>query len=302
MEYDIAIAGSGPAGLTAAIYAARAGLKAIVLEKDPMGSGQIAVTERVDNYPGLYGINGFDLGERFRQQAEALGTEIKDIEITAIKPVSGEFDLILKNGEKLHSKTVIYAAGTSYRRLDVKGSDLVGISHCATCDGVFYKGKTAAVIGGGDTAITDAIYLSRIAKKVLIIHRRDRPRAAKALEEKAKAISNIEFYLDARLEEILGENGRVSGIRLNQKGEEKEIAAEGIFAAIGSIPNTFILEGLVDLDQNGFIKAGEDGVTSLKGFFAAGDVRVKALRQVVTAASDGANCVNSAEKYINGEG
>ena len=163
-------------------------------------------------------------------------------------------------------------------------------------------GETAAVIGGGDTAITDAIYLSRIAKKVLIIHRRDRLRAAKSLEEKAKAISNIEFYLDARLEEILGENGRVSGIRLNQKGEEKEIAAEGIFAAIVSIPNTSILEGLVDLDQNGFIKAGEDGVTSLKGFFAAGDVRVKALRQVVTAASDGANCVNSAEKYINGEG
>lgn len=300
MEYDIAIVGSGPAGLTAAIYAARAGLKAIVLEKDPMGSGQIAVTERVDNYPGLYGISGYELGEKFRQQAETLGTEIKDTEVTAIKPVSGEFDLILKNGDKLHSKTVIYAAGASYRRLEVKGSDLVGISHCATCDGVFYKDKTVAVIGGGDTALTDAVYLSRIAKKVLIIHRRDRLRAAGSLVEKASAVSNIEFYLDAQLEEILGD-GRVNGIKITQKGETKEISADGIFAAIGSIPNTFILEGLVDLDQNGCIKAGEDGITSLKGFFAAGDVRTKALRQVITAASDGANCVNSVERYINGE-
>lgn len=300
MEYDIIIIGSGPAGLTAAIYAARAGLKAIVFEKDPMGSGQIAVTERVDNYPGLYGISGYELGDKFRQQAEDLGTEVRDTEVTAIKPVSSGFDVILKNGEAVHSKTIIYAAGTSYRRLEVKGSDLVGISHCATCDGVFYKGKEVAVIGGGDTAITDAVYLSRIAKKVYVIHRRDKLRAAKSLVERAQAISGIELCLDCHLEEILGE-GRVRGVKLTQKGKPREIAVEGVFAAIGSIPNTFILEGLVDLDKNGYIMADEDGVTSLKGFFAAGDVRTKALRQVVTAAADGACCVDSAEKFIIGE-
>lgn len=296
--YDTAIIGSGPAGLTAAIYAARAKLSAVVYEKDFMGNGAIAVTEQVDNYPALPGVSGYDLGEKMRAHAEQLGARIVTAEVSSITKTDGGFEILFKDGNNESSRTVIYAAGTSYRRLDVPGDRLLGVSYCATCDGAFYEGRTVTVIGGGDTALTDALYLAKLAVKVYLVHRRDQFRANASLVEKAKAALNIEFVLNATPVRILGEKN-VSGIVITRGGKEETIPTDGVFAAIGSIPNTFILNGLVGLDKSGYIIASEDGVTSLDGFFAAGDVRTKALRQVVTACSDGADCVNSVENYLN---
>lgn len=295
---DILIIGSGPAGLTASIYAARSGLSFSVLEREENGTGQIALTHQVDNYPGLLGITGFDLGERLRAHAENLGAHFIDGEATKITPNGQGFNILLSDGGKLHSKTIIYAAGTRYRPLEIKGGDLEGISYCASCDGAFYKDCTVAVIGGGDTALTDALYLSNTAKKVLIIHRRDKFRAASYLVKRASETPNIEFLLNAQVTELKGEK-TVKSVVINRSGIAEEIPVDGVFAAIGSDPNTAILKEIADLDNSGYIKAQEDGITSLSGLFAAGDVRTKALRQVVTAVSDGANCVSSAEAYLN---
>ena len=297
--YDIIIIGSGPAGLAAAIYAGRAQLKAVVAEKDYMGSGQIAASERVDNYPGLLGIGGYELGEKFRQHAEQLGAEFFEGEASGINKSGGIFEVDFKDGKKLSGKSIIYAAGTSYRRLDVKGSELLGVSYCAACDGAFYKDKTVAVVGGGDTALGDAVYLANIAKKVYIIHRREEFRANMTLQDSAFNNPKIEVIRNAVPAEIIGEK-RVEAIEIIRSGEKIRLDADGIFVAIGSVPNTQILNGIVDLDGSGYIIAGENGITSAKGIFAAGDVRTKTLRQVVTAAADGAACVQSAENYLRG--
>lgn len=299
--YDIIIIGSGPAGLSAAIYAARAQLKAIVAEKEYMGTGQIAESERVDNYPGLFGENGFDLGEKFRSHAEALGAEFYEGEAAEITADDNGYTVHFADGSALKAKVIIYAAGASHRRLGIKGEDEFsgrGVSWCAVCDGAFYKDKTVAVVGGGDTALGDALLLSKIAEKVYLIHRRQELRANRSLQEKVKNTQNIELVLGAVPKEITGEKS-VRGIVIEQSGLERIIDADGVFIAIGSDPNTAILKGLADLDENGYVIAGEDGMTSAKGIFAAGDVRTKGLRQVVTAASDGANCVNSAEEYLS---
>lgn len=296
--YDIVIIGSGPAGLSAAVYASRAQFSAVVAEKDYMGAGQIAASEQVDNYLGLPGINGFELGEKFREHAVSLGAEFFEGEVSRISKKAESYTVTFKDGSTLESKCVIYAAGTSYRRLEIPGGELLGVSYCATCDGAFYKGKTAAVVGGGDTALGDALYLSKIAEKVYLIHRRDTFRANKALQELVKKTPNIEVILNAVPTKVMGEK-RVEGLEISVSGETRSLAVNGVFVAIGSVPNTGILDGICDLDQNGYIIADEDGITSADGFFAAGDVRTKALRQVVTAVSDGANCVLSAENYIN---
>lgn len=299
--YDIVIIGSGPAGLSAAIYAARAQLKAIVAEKEYMGTGQIAESERVDNYPGLFGENGFDLGEKFRSHAEALGAEFYEGEAAEITADDNGYTVHFADGSALKAKAIIYAAGASHRRLGIKGEDEFsgrGVSWCAVCDGAFYKDKTVAVVGGGDTALGDALLLSKIAKKVYLIHRRQELRANRSLQEKVKNTQNIELVLGAVPKEITGKKS-VRGIVIELSGLERIIDADGVFIAIGSDPNTAILKGLADLDENGYVIAGEDGMTSAKGIFAAGDVRTKGLRQVVTAASDGANCVNSAEEYLS---
>lgn len=299
--YDIVIIGSGPAGLSAAIYAARAQLKAIVAEKEYMGTGQIAESERVDNYPGLFGENGFDLGEKFRSHAEALGAEFYEGEAAEITADDSGYTVHFTDGSSLKARAIIYAAGAFHRRLGIKGEDEFsgrGVSWCAVCDGAFYKDKTVAVVGGGDTALGDALLLSKIAKKVYLIHRRQELRANRSLQEKVKNTQNIELVLGAVPKEITGEKS-VRGIVIEQTGSERIIDADGVFIAIGSDPNTAILRGLADLDENGYVIAGEDGMTSAKGIFAAGDVRTKGLRQVVTAASDGANCVNSAEEYLS---
>lgn len=296
--YDIVIIGSGPAGLSAAVYASRAQFSAVVAEKDYMGAGQIAASEQVDNYLGLPGINGFELGEKFREHAVSLGAEFFEGKVSGISKSAESYTVSFKDGSTLESKCVIYAAGTSYRRLEIPGGELLGVSYCATCDGAFYKGKTAAVVGGGDTALGDALYLSKIAEKVYLIHRRDTFRANKALQELVKKTPNIEVILNAVPTKVIGEK-RVEGLEISVSGETRSLAVNGVFVAIGSVPNTGILNGICSLDKNGYIIADEDGITSADGFFAAGDVRTKALRQVVTAVSDGANCVLSAENYIN---
>lgn len=299
--YDIVIIGSGPAGLTAAIYAARAQLSAVVVEKEYMGTGQIAESERVDNYPGLFGENGFDLGEKFRSHAESLGAEFYEGEAVGITPDANGYTVRFADSNTLQTKTIIYAAGASHRRLGIPGEDAFsgkGVSWCAVCDGAFYKNKTVAVVGGGDTALGDALFLSKIAKKVYLIHRRQTFRANLSLQEKVRNTANIELVLDAVTEEITGEKN-VSGILISQNGTQQHIEADGVFVAVGSVPNTSILEGLVRLDAGGYIIAQENGVTSAEGIFAAGDVRTKHLRQVVTAVSDGANCVLSAESYLS---
>lgn len=295
--YDIVIIGSGPAGLSAAVYASRAQFSAVVAEKDYMGAGQIAASEQVDNYLGLPEINGYELGEKFREHAVSLGTEFFEGEVSGISKNAESYTVSFKDGSTLESRCIIYAAGTSYRRLEIPGGELLGVSYCATCDGAFYKGKTAAVVGGGDTALGDALYLSKIAEKVYLIHRRDTFRANRALQELVKKTPNIEVILNAVPTKVIGEK-RVEGLEISVSGETKNFKVNGVFVAIGSVPNTGILNGICSLDKNGYIIADEDGITSADGLFAAGDVRTKALRQVVTAVSDGANCVLSAENYI----
>lgn len=298
--YDVIIIGSGPAGLSAAIYAQRAKLKTAVIEKEFMGTGQIAESSRVDNYPGLFGESGYDLGEKFRNHAESVGAEFVEVEVSEIKPENNAYRVIFSDGNALETKTVIYAAGTKRRKLDIKGEQEFsgkGISYCAVCDGAFYEGKSVAVIGGGDTALSDAVYLSEIAERVYIIHRRDAFRASESLQETVKNIPNIELILNAVPTEFFGEK-QLSGIKYIQNGEEKTLSVSGSFTAIGSIPNSDLLKEIADLDNNGYIIANEDGITSAKGIFAAGDVRTKKLRQVITAASDGANCVESVRNYL----
>lgn len=302
--YDTIIIGSGPAGLSAAVYAKRAALNAIVIEKEYGGTGQIAESERVDNYLGLYGENGFDMGEKFRAHAEALGTEFVETAVAEIVPDDGGYKVMLSDGNSFATKTIVYAAGASHRRLDIKGEAELsgkGVSYCAVCDGAFYKDKTVAVIGGGDTALGDALFLSKIAEKVYLIHRREEFRANKTLQEKVFSTDNIEIIVNAVPVEIIGEK-RVEAIRINRSGTEETLQISGVFAAIGTVPNSGLLQGLAELSSDGYVIAGEDCAASAKGIFAAGDVRTKALRQVITAAADGANSILSVERYLEENG
>lgn len=299
--YDILIVGSGPAGLTAAIYAARANLNFAVVEKDYMSSGQISITDRVDNYPGLYGIGGYELGEKFREHAEQLGTDFITGEVIDIKKNNNVFLLMLKDGRSLQSKSVIYAAGALHRHLNIEGENEFsarGVSYCASCDGAFFKDKVTTVIGGGDTALSDSLLLSKICKKVFLVHRRAEFRGAKSLLERVKNTENIEIITPVVPVKIIGEK-LVNGIVLKYGDDRiKTLETDGIFVAVGMEPNNFGLNGLAEIDAGGYVIADEMGITSVDGLFAAGDVRTKDFRQVVTAVSDGANCVASAEKYL----
>lgn len=299
--YDVIIIGSGPAGLAAAIYAERAKLKTITLEKNMMSGGQVLNTYEVDNYPGLQGINGFDMGMKFREHAEALGAkfvedEVLDMDFTsAVKKVSG------KKGT-YETKTVLISTGAHYRKLGVSGEaeySGLGVSYCATCDGAFFRDKVVAVVGGGNVALEDAIFLARSCKKVYLIHRRDALRGVKALQEKVLATENIEVLWSHTVEDIFGED-IVAGITVKdlKKNEEREVALDGVFIAVGILPNSEMFKGKVDMDDYGYIIAGEDTRTSVPGVFVAGDIRTKSLRQIVTAVSDGANAVTSIERYL----
>jgi thioredoxin reductase (NADPH) len=296
---DILIIGSGPAGLSAAVYAKRANLNVVVAEKVFYGTGQIAESSLVDNYLGFAGIPGFDLGEKFREHAEGLGVEFKDGEAESFQFVDNVWNVTFKNGDVVQTKTVIYAAGAMHRHLGIKGeNDLAGkgVSYCATCDGAFFKNKVTAVVGGGDTALDDALYLSDIANKVYIIHRRNEFRGSAKTVEKLLAKDNVECVLEAKPVEIQGQD-KVCAIQLE---DGRKLDVDGVFIAVGMIPITDAIKEIVEVDKTGYVVADETGVTSAQGFFVAGDVRTKALRQVVTAVSDGANAATSAEMYIKG--
>ena len=301
MLYDVIIIGSGPAGLSAAIYAQRAKLATLVIEKAPMSGGQILNTYEVDNYPGIPGVGGFDLGSKFRAHADALGCSFVTAEVREIQEEEGKKKIVTEK-ETYETKTLILSTGATHRKLGVPGEEELmgmGVSYCATCDGAFFKGKTTAVIGGGDVALEDALFLARLCEKVYLVHRRDEFRGAKVLQERVFETENIEVVWDSVVKEIQGED-MVEKISIyNKKKEEKsELEVQGVFIAVGIQPNTEIYRNLVKMDEGGYIIAGEDGVTQTKGVFAAGDLRTKQLRQVITAASDGANAVTSVEKYL----
>lgn len=295
---DTIIIGSGPAGLSASIYIKRANLNVLVIEKDYEGTGQVAESGKVDNYLGIPGISGYELGEKFREHALKAGVNFLEANVINIKNQKDNILRVeLENGEYVEAKTIIYAAGATHRRLNVLGEEKYlgrGVSYCAICDGAFYKNKVVAVIGGGDVALDDAVYLSEIAKKVYLIHRRKEFRGAESTLNLLKEKENVEILIDSEVDSILGDD-KVTGILLKNK---REIILDGIFSAIGMIPKTEILKEVIDLDEYGYVKADETGETNLKGFFVAGDVRQKELRQIVTAVSDGANAATSAINYI----
>lgn len=294
---DAIIIGSGPAGLAAAIYGKRANLNIAVVEKEYEGTGQIAESSCVDNYLGLPGINGYDLGEQFRNHAVDFGVDFIEHEVVAIEKQPGGWKLAFEDGSSKEARTVIYAAGAQPRKADVPGEDRYigkGVSYCAICDGAFYKGKTVAVLGGGDTAVDEALYLSDLCEKVYLIHRRTEFRGAAQRVEQARKKANIEFVLGETVKEFVG-GEKLTAVRLNSG---TSIELNGVFVAYGSKPQTELLRDIVALDDSGYVVANEDGRTSQEGFFVAGDVRTKTLRQVVTAVSDGANAITSVAEYI----
>lgn len=297
---DLLIIGSGPAGLSASVYAKRANLDALVVEKEYLGTGQIAESGQVDNYIGLVGKSGYDLGEAFRQDAEKLGVSFYEAEARKIIQRDGCWAVEFGNGEVIEAKAVIYAAGAAHRRLQVPGEERLagnGVSFCALCDGAFYQKKTVAVIGGGDTALDDAVYLSDIAERVYLIHRRKEFRASESNVLRVQAKANIEIILSANVTEIIGVH-QVEGVVLDN-GDKLQV--DGVFIGVGMEPQTELLENIVTIDDYGYAVADETGKTGAPGFFVAGDVRAKKLRQVVTAAADGANAAVSAAEYIKGK-
>ena len=300
--YDLAILGGGPAGITAAIYASRARLNTIWIDKNFAPGGQITATYEVDNYPGMPGISGMDLGEAFGEHARKLGLEPKREKLLSLENISGDIKTIHTKKNEYQARTIILAFGAEHRKLDIPGEDDLGglgVSYCATCDGAFYKDRTVVVVGGGNAAAEDAVFLSGLCKKVYLVHRRDELRADKAIQEKIFDCENIEMVWDSVPLEILGQD-EVTGIKIRnvKTEEERELDTDGVFIAVGIVPNTTFVKAQLELDENGYICAGEEGITSAAGVFAAGDIRTKALRQVVTAVSDGANAVASVQKYL----
>ena len=299
--YDMVILGGGPGGYTAALYAARAGLDVVVLERLSAG-GQMALTSQIDNYPGFpEGVDGFELGMKFQEQAERFGAvteyaEVKSLDLRAEPKV-----VSTSEGDYL-ARTVVIATGAGPRKLGLDGEERLsgrGIHYCAHCDGMFYRDKVVAIVGGGNSAAAEAAFLSRIAKKVILIHRRDTLRATKIYHEPLKKLQNLEFRWNSAVTEILGEN-RLDRIRVENllSGESEELHIDALFVSIGRKPATALVEGQLEL-ENGYIIAGEDTKTSIPGVYAVGDLRTKALRQIITAAADGANAAHAAEGYLS---
>lgn len=300
--YDLVIIGSGPAGLAAAIYAQRAKLNTLVIERAMVSGGQVLNTYEVDNYPGLPGIGGYELGMKFREHADKLGARFAEDEVVRVEDEGdGKEKRVIGEKDTYEAKALILATGAHHRLLGVPGEKELsgaGVSYCATCDGAFFRNKVTAVVGGGDVAVEDAIFLARMCTKVYVVHRRDELRAAKSLQEKLFSLDNVEMVWDSVAEEIQGE-GQVEGLAVSnvKTGEKRVLPLQGVFIAVGITPESQAFEGLVEM-ENGYIKAGEDCATSAAGIFAAGDVRQKNLRQIITAAADGANAVTSVEHYL----
>ncbi len=302
--YDTIIIGGGPAGYTAALYAARGGLDTLLLERMSVG-GQMTLTGDIDNYPGFdEGIDGFTLGMKMQKGAERFGAKTEYAEVRSVD-FSEDIKRVGTESGNFLSKTVIIAAGANPRKLGIEGEQEFigkGVHYCAHCDGRFYKDKTVAVIGGGNSAVADALYLSRLVKKVYLVHRRDTLRAEKIYHEPLLKAENVEFLWDSTVSEFIADM-RVTGIKVKnvKTNDLTEISCDGVFVSIGRSPATDFLKGKLQLDEKGYIVADESTRTSVKGVFAAGDIRTKVLRQVVTAAADGAVAAHYAEEYLGGK-
>lgn len=302
--YDMVIIGGGPGGYTAGLYAARAGLKAIILEKLSAG-GQMALSHWVDNYPGFVdGIDGFTLAEAMQQQAERFGAVTEYAEVSGVDLLSTP--KVIKTSEgTFYGKTVVIATGAGPKKLGLPGEkELVsrGVNYCAACDGMFYKGKTVAVIGGGNSAVAEALQLSRVAKQVFLVHRRDNLRATQVYHQPLQDAANITCIPNSAITELL-RSDRLTGIRLHntKTGQEQVLHCDGVFISIGRKPATELFAGQLALEESGYIPAGESTETAIAGVYAVGDVRTKALRQIVTAVADGAIAVHMAEQYLAGK-
>lgn len=303
--YKLIIVGSGPAGLSAAIYAGRAGLQSLVIEEQPLSGGQIINTYEVDNYPGIPGVSGFDLAQKMRSHAQEAGAEFCTGRVSEMD-VTGKVKRICLTDREVCASAVILASGAEYRRLGVPGEEELtgkGVSYCATCDGAFFRGRTVAVVGGGDVALEDAIFLSRGCEKVYLIHRRGELRGAKSLQEQVRNTENIEIRYHTVVREIRG-SAQVEQIEVCHKELEtcECLVVSGVFIAVGMLPRQDALPDELARDENGYVVADETCCTNIDGVFAAGDIRTKQLRQVVTAVADGANAVTSAERYLNANG
>lgn len=299
--YDLIVIGAGPAGLSAAVYGKRAGLNLLVIEKNPMGGGQVLTTYEVDNYLGLPGINGFDMGQKFQEHAKAAGAEFLETTVTGLED-SGDKKIVHTEKGDFEAKTVILAAGAHHAHLNVPGEEELagmGVSYCATCDGAFFRGRKVAVVGGGDVAVEDAIFLSRFCEKVYLIHRRDELRAAKSLQNKLFALPNVEVLWNRKVKEIRGED-MVENLLLEEtlQGGEETLEVNGVFIAVGILPDTEAFRDLLECNAAGYVVAGEDCQTSVPGIYVAGDARQKPMRQIITAVADGANAATSASLYL----
>lgn len=306
--YDMIIIGSGPAGLAAGIYAVRAELDVMVLERSSVSGGQVLSTYEVDNYPGIPGVSGGELANAMRSHADRLGVtfvtgEAEKIERTEETENGKRLFRVVTDEAEYMARTVIAASGASHSLLGCAGEEELtgmGVSYCATCDGAFFKGVPVAVVGGGDVAVEDAIYLARMCSKVYLIHRRDEFRAAKSLVTRARETENIEFVLNSNVEQIVGDDCVESAVVVNKvTGAKTNLAVYGVFIAVGIRPESELFRGIADMNEAGYIIADESCVTSTPGFYAAGDIRTKGLRQIITAAADGANAVTSAVRYLS---
>lgn len=299
--YDVVILGGGPAGYTAALYCVRAGLDTVVLEKLSAG-GQMATTEQIDNYPGFEeGVDGFALAQKMQQQAERFGAKTELAEVQSVQ-LAGTVKEITTDSGVVKGKVVIIATGANPRRMGIAKEEMLvgrGVGYCAACDGMFYRNKTVAVIGGGNTAAADAMLLSRICKKVHLVHRRDTLRATKIYHEPLMKAENVEFHWNSKVVDLT-EEGKVTGVVLEnvKSGEQETVACDGVFVSIGRQPATELFKGQIELDEAGYVAADETTRTNLPGVFAIGDVRRKAVRQVVTAVADGAVASHYADEYL----
>ena len=298
--YDMIVLGGGPGGYTAALYAARAGMDVLVLERLSPG-GQMALTSEIDNYPGFpEGVDGFELGMKFQEQAHRFGAETEYAEVRSMDLGSDPKVLHTPDGD-FYARSVVIATGAGPRKLGIENEERLtgrGVHYCAHCDGMFYRGKTVVLVGGGNSAAAEALHLSRLAEKVILVHRRDTLRATKLYHEPLMKLSNIEFKWNSAVVELPGEN-RLSGVKIQNliSGEEELLDAAALFVSIGRTPSTALVAGQLEL-ENGYIVADESTRTSIPGVFAVGDVRTKALRQIITAAADGANAAHFAEEYL----